>query len=427
VNRAAISAAKITQAAAVQASGWGERFQFFQPRNPACWVYLAGTAFGAFTLVQYYASGGAIYHPALFTGTFLFAIYLVPWLLFLRRQNRFTAQPAKLLAAAFLWGATAATFWVAVSANTAQLEIWAKLLGPTWSTQWGVGLTAAIDEETAKGLGLLLLLGMAPRLVRGAYDGFLIGAFLGLGFEISEDILYAYQGGQATFGVAQTQVAWQTFVARGVTGIVTHAVWSAVFCAGIMWILGRNRTDRRILGGLLALFLPVFFHFAYDDAPALVGGNPYYYLGFLLALGIASLVTLVVVRRLASRQERVWIRDVLAPEYAGGVVDAPLLAAFSGVGKDRRRYRKLLHSRRRARHLVAAAGDLAREIAHARGAESDRVVFARREVRRLRSAHPGSVPGPLLGPGLPPAPGPVPGLGTLPGPGPAPGREAVSS
>ena len=388
MTRPALSPAKNTQIAAIEASGWGERFRFFQLRNLAFWVYLIGVVFGTFALLQLYGSGGAIFHPALFAGVLLFAIYLLPWLLYLRRQNRFTAQPAKLLLAAFVWGATGATFWVAINANVALLEIWAKLFGPSWAAGWGAGLTAPINEEIAKGLGFLLLVGMAPRLVRGAYDGFIVGAFVGLGFQISEDVLYAYQGGQSTFGVAQVQVAAATFVQRGVTGIVTHALFSAIFCAGIMWVLGRTRGERRILGGLLAMFLAMFFHFAFDDAGALVGGRARYYWAFLLGLGIVEIGTLVIVRRVASRQERVWIRDVLAPEYQAGVVDAPLLAAFSGLRKDRRRFRKLLRSRRRARHLVTAAGDLAREIAHAHSDETNRVAFARREVLRLRFPHP---------------------------------------
>ena len=35
------------QAHAIEVSGWGERFEFFQPRNLCLWVYLALVGTGA--------------------------------------------------------------------------------------------------------------------------------------------------------------------------------------------------------------------------------------------------------------------------------------------------------------------------------------------------------------------------------------------
>jgi hypothetical protein len=66
------------------------------------------------------------------------------------------------------------------------------------------------------------------------------------------------------------------------------------------------------------------------------------------------------------------------------VVEPGLLDAVSGLRKDRKRYRKQLHSRRKSRHLVEAANDLAHEIALSGGAETPRVAHARAELLRLR-------------------------------------------
>ena len=57
--------------------------------------------------------------------------------------------------------------------------------------------------------------------------------------------------------------------------------------------------------------------------------------------------------------------------------------AVSGLRGNRKAFRKHVRSRRRARHLVEAAGDLAREIARAGGRETPRVAHARAEVARL--------------------------------------------
>ncbi len=371
-----------TQLEAIEQSGWGLPFRFWQPHNLSFWVYGLGVAAGGVTMWRYFGPAADFYGPALAAGVILFGLYLVPWLLFLRRQNRYTAQPGSLLLTGFLWGGAAATFWIALPANTAFLEIWTKLGGTTFAGNWGAGLTAPIDEEWAKALGLVLLIGLAPRLVRSAYDGFIIGAYIGLGFQVFEDVLYAFNNATQTFGVDQVGSALQIFFIRGLAGIVSHALFSAIFGAGLMWILGRTPGDRRIARGVLAVLLAMFFHFAWDDIGAMTGGG----LPSLLLLAIIEIATLLWIRRLASAQERVWIRALLAPEADAGVLSPELLAAVSGLRRQRRRLRRHLPSRRRAGHLVEAASDLAQEIARSQGRDTPSVQHARNELLRIRTA-----------------------------------------
>jgi RsiW-degrading membrane proteinase PrsW (M82 family) len=376
--------AKGAQLTAIEESGWGVPFRFFQPHNPSFWVYLLGVGTGAVGLIQFFGPRAESYGPALVSGIVLFGIYLVPWLLFLRRHNRYTAQPAGLLATGFAWGAVAATFWISLPANSALLELWSKAFGPAWASDWAAGLTAPIDEEFSKALGLILLIGLAPRLVRSAYDGFIIGAFIGLGFQVAEDLLYVVNGAEATFGVGQIGAALQTFLLRGLTGIVSHALFSAIFCAGVMWVLGRVPGDRKVARGVLTILTAMVFHFTWDDLGALSGGSALFPL-LVVVLGLFEIAVLSYVLRHAATQERAWTRDLLGPEVESGVVEPELLTAVSGLRKDRKHYRKQLHSRRKARHLIQAGSDLAHEIADARGAETPRVDHARAELLRLRT------------------------------------------
>ncbi|GLY50679.1 PrsW family intramembrane metalloprotease [Lentzea sp. NBRC 102530] len=381
-----ITDAKTAQLVAIEESGWGLPFRFVQPRNLAFWVYLVGVGGGALAILRYFGPGAHFYGPALTGGVLLFGLYLVPWLLLLRHQNRYTAQPAALLAAAFAWGGLAATFWIALPANTALLEIWSKVGGTEFASAWAAGLTAPINEEFAKALGLVLLIGLAPRLVRSAYDGFIIGAFLGLGFQVFEDVLYVYNGAAQTFGANQLASSFQIFVVRGATGIVSHALFSAIFCAGLMWVLGRTPGDRNVPRGLLTMLAAMVFHFAWDDMGGLSGGVAVLAVLVPFVIVVVELLTLFSVLRRAARQERVWIRQILGPESE--VVDPALLSAVSGLRRDRKAFRKLVHDRRRARHLQEAAADLAREIARARGQETAEVAHARAEVLRLRGVRP---------------------------------------
>jgi protease PrsW len=372
------------QLAAIEQSGWGVPYRFLQPHNLAFWVYLVGVGAGAVTMFRYFGPGADFYGPALAAGVLLFGLYLIPWLLFLRRQNRYTAQPGGLLLTGFLWGGVAATFWIALPANSALLEIWTKIGGTAFASDWGAGLSAPINEEFSKALGLVLLIGLAPRLVRSAYDGFIIGAFIGLGFQVFEDVLYAYNSALQTFGVGQVGSALQIFFIRGLAGIVSHALFSAIFCAGLMWILGRAPDDRRVVRGVLTILMAMAFHFAWDDMSAFGATGV---LAFLLPFLIAAveLIALFYVRRHAAVQERAWIRALLQPEADAGVVDPGLLAAVSGLRRERRTYRRQLRSRRKARHLLEAASDLAHAIAQARGVDDRTVAHARAELLRLRS------------------------------------------
>ncbi|TQS41330.1 PrsW family intramembrane metalloprotease [Cryptosporangium phraense] len=375
------------QLSAIEESGWGTPYRFVQLTNPAFWVYLIGVGAGAVGLFKFFAPAVGPYSAALTSGIVLFAIYLGPWLLLLRHHNRYTAQPGGLLATGFVWGGVAATFWIALPANDALLEVWSKVLGPATASDWGAGLTAPINEEWSKGLGLILLIGLAPRLVRSAYDGFIIGAYIGLGFQVFEDVLYVYNNATSTFGADQLSSTLSVFALRGVAGIVSHALFSAIFCAGVMWVLGRVPEDRKFGRGVLACLVAMFFHFSWDDAGALAGGVDWLavVLPWLVLLPV-ELAVLFFVLRHAATTERGWTRALLEPEVAAGVVDADLLTAVSGLRRDRKRYRKHLGSRRRARHLIEAAGDLAHEIATARGEDTPRVQHARAELLRLREA-----------------------------------------
>jgi RsiW-degrading membrane proteinase PrsW (M82 family) len=375
---------KAAQLAAIERSGWGQPFKLIQPHNPAFWVYAFAVGAGAVSIFKVFAPAFGPYRLAVTSGIVFFAIYLIPWLLFLRRQNRYTAQPAGLLATGFVWGGSAAAFWIALPANTATLETWSKVLGPATAGDWAAALTAPINEEWGKALGLIILIGLAPRLVRSAYDGFIIGAFIGLGFQVFEDVLYAYNNATSSFGVGQLQSSLLILLIRGFTGITSHALYSAVFCAGVMWILGRAPGERNVPRGVICCPLAMGLHFAWDAAGPLAGGSEVFsfILPYLILMPLGIIILLWVLRH-AATTERGWVRDLLAPEAETGVLDPALLTAVSGLRRDRKRFRKQVRSRRRARHLMEAATDLAQEIAGAGGTETPRVAHARSELLRV--------------------------------------------
>jgi hypothetical protein len=133
------------------------------------------------------------------------------------------------------------------------------------------------------------------------------------------------------------------------------------------------------------MLMAMVFHFTWDDMGGLSGGTALYIV-LLVAFAAIELAALFYVLRHAASRERAWTRDLLEPEVEAGVVDPGLLDAVSGLRKERKKYRKQLHSRRKSRHLIEAANDLAHEIALADGADTRRVAHARAELVRLREA-----------------------------------------
>ncbi|MGO9154634.1 PrsW family intramembrane metalloprotease [Mycobacterium sp.] len=379
---------------ALDLSGWGRGFRFYQPRNLAFWGYLLLVATGAISFGSLLARDYNAYGQAIGLAVTLFAIYAAFFWWFTVRIDRYAKLPAKLMVVAFLWGGFAATWSMAGSANAAILALYAKAFGQAWALDWGAGLAAPFTEEPAKGVGLLLLITLAPRQVRTAFDGFILGAFIGLGFQIIEDVAYALTSAGSQFGANQVGASLATIVLRMVSGVGAHIVYSAIFCAGLIYLLGRPAEPRRIGRGLLLMVAAMLLHGAWDTMTAFAGLSPLAMLGFIVAVIVTALVIAARVYSVTVTRERGFLRDVMAPEEARKVITASELEAMTGDHKARRAYRRAGRTRggrKRARYVLNAGYDLAGALATARGAETDPVWFARAEVGRVRAGLPSPV------------------------------------
>ncbi len=372
-------------------SGWGRRFTFYQPRNFAFWGYLVLVGIGIFVSASRLGRDFNAYSQAIVLAVTSFAIYAALFWWFVQRIDHYAKLPAKLMVVAFLWGGFAATWTMAANANDAILALYAKAFGQSWALDWGAGLSAPFTEETAKGSGLLLLIALAPRLVRTAFDGFILGAFIGLGFQIIEDIVYAMTSAGSQFGANQIGASIGTIILRMVSGVAAHILYSAIFCAGLIYLLGRPAEPRRIGRGLLLVATPMLLHGIWDSLAAIAGPSTLTLAGLLIAVIAIALVIAVRVYELTVKRERDFMRDVMTPEEARNVITAAELDAMAGNRNARKAYRKASRNRRerkRARYVLNAAYDLADELAAAHGADTDRVRFARGELGRIRAGVP---------------------------------------
>ncbi|MFE6304369.1 PrsW family intramembrane metalloprotease [Nocardiopsis sp. NPDC057823] len=259
------------------------------------------------------------------------------WLFRRIRPVRAPDPAASLVAVA--WGLTAATGG-ALLANSALTGVWSKTLGLEFSAVWGAAMTAPFNEELFKLAGIVLVAVAFPRAVRGPVDGFVIGALVGLGFEVTENLIYGLNTVVEAGGVNGGLAVAQTAVLRVLlTGLGSHWAMSAVAGAGVGllaaagWLPG----GRRVLGASVLVLTAMAMHWLFDSP--LLDGFAGIVFKVLLNFGIAMAVYFAARHTYRRRVRRAL---ALEAEEAG-------LRRSAAVALARRR------ARRRALHEVPEA------------------------------------------------------------------------
>ena len=312
-----------------------------------------------------------------------FGLLAVAYLWFIHYEDRYTTVPRKLAAAGFVWGAVAAIGAFALLGNDAVMNLYAKTFGASFAFDWGAALTAPINEELAKGAGILLLLTLAPRLIRSPFDGLIVGALVGLGFQISEDISYAFIGAANAFG--DVGAAWATIIARTLASIPSHWMFSGIFGAGLVWFIGRPEVPARKGLGAGLMLTAMLMHGLWNASSAIGGGSAF---AWIVPTTVACVLigVFVWVYKTTVPVEREWMRELMAPEVQLGVVTPAELDALAGSRSTLKRYLRTQPSRRRAEHVLEAERELAHQIARDGGAETAAVQQARAAVAQARAA-----------------------------------------
>ena len=105
-------------------------------------------------------------------------------------------------------------------------------------------VTGPLVEETGKGVGVLVLILAARKLLTRPAQGGVLGALVGLGFAWGEDVGYyvsALEDGMSGL--------WESFLARALLGAYGHAIFTGVFGYALAWAVLRAQN---VLVGLLA-------------------------------------------------------------------------------------------------------------------------------------------------------------------------------
>ncbi|MHB1224025.1 MAG: PrsW family intramembrane metalloprotease [Gemmatimonadaceae bacterium] len=231
--------------------------------------------------------------------------------------DRYEPEPARMLATTFLWGASVAVFLSLVINSTAAGLADAMLGG--MGDQFAALFTAPLVEEGAKGLALLLVFLQERDEFDNVTDGVVYAAMVGLGFAMTENVLY--------YGRAMTTVPgdpWPIFVLRGLASPFAHPLFTAMIGIGLGIARERGRGGRDlVLIPLVGSIAAVVLHTAWNLSASLDILAPAY----LLVMVPVFAGTLLVVRDSLRRESRV-IREQLAHLNACGTITDDDMAAL---------------------------------------------------------------------------------------------------
>ena len=107
-------------------------------------------------------------------------------------------------------------------------------------------LTGPVVEETGTGLGALVLIVAARKVLERPAQGGAIGALVGMGFAWGEDVGYyvsALEDGMSGL--------WESFLVRAILGAYAHAIFTGVFGYALAWaFLRANNAMRAVVVGI---------------------------------------------------------------------------------------------------------------------------------------------------------------------------------
>lgn len=245
----------------------------------------------------------------------LIVVALVWWI------DRYDREPLHLVAMVFLWGAS-----VAPLMTVATYELIDRTLGGFEGTSAlasvGIGFVTPLVEELSKGLAVVLIVVFSSKFDNPT-DGVVYGTAVGLGFAVSENVIYGISAGthlHSATGIL-ILVGGRTLMSAGV-----HALSSAAFGGFLGHAVLSGRKLNKILWATVGLLAAITLHGSWNLAlmwygPVGEGGSPRMWLAALPALYLIYVMTLA----LFLHSEHRILKRQLGDEVALGLVPSWVL------------------------------------------------------------------------------------------------------
>jgi len=253
---------------------------------------------------------------------FVLAVILVSSCVFLyflaiKGVDRYEPEPWWLLALCFFWGALGATFFSIIFGSIGSFVVSSAVGAGALANGLSASFVAPWVEESFKGVFLLVVWTASALWLReldGPLDGAIYGGVIGLGFTLTEDVLYitsaTAKAGAVGFGA--------TFVLRTIFGGLGHATFTAMTGLGVGIAAETRSTALKFVAPIGGWLAAVGLHSLHNFLVSFFG------LGGLILkfiiFGIFVLLFFALLYALAFRDRGI-VRRTLADEV--GVLLAP--------------------------------------------------------------------------------------------------------
>src|SRR5438034_136647 len=224
--------------------------------------------------------------------------------------DRYEAEPLWMLATAFFWGALVAVL-VAFIFNTS-LSIIAAVA--THNAQVGEAFGAVISAPIVDDAVEFILFLWKKDEFDGIVDGIVYAGMVGLGFAMTENVLYygrAVQGGLEglTF----------IFILRGMAAPFSHPLFTSMTGIGLGWSRQSNNGFVKVVAPVVGFMLAILMHATWNGS-AVFGGGVGFFVAYFVIMGPAFIITLMVIF-FSLRREGRSVQQFLYPDYQRGFFD----------------------------------------------------------------------------------------------------------
>ncbi len=288
-------------------------------------------------------------------------------------SDRYEKEPKRLLAAAFLWGAIPAL----ITALVVELffELPPQLIGSEALEALRLGIVAPLLQEILKAAAVMLVYWRCRDEFDNVLDGILYGAMTGFGFAMTGNLI-SYVGSFAVWGPTGLNA---TVFAEGLLNRLNHALYSAVFGAGLGWGRLHPKRSRRWAVPVAALAGAAAVHALHNwVSQRMLGLNL-----ITVAVALAGLGAMIAVALWSLRRQR----RVLTAARAGKVPDSLYRDLPRAGGRSRAGWRALRRGGPaawlRTQKLLQLCAELAFKLRQQRrGREAPRTPETIEELRR---------------------------------------------
>lgn len=284
------------------------------------------------------------------------------------RLDRYEREPWTAVLAAFGWGAVASVLLALILELISGSVLLAAIGDRDAASVLTLAVGAPLIEETVKGIALLGLLWFFRGEFDDVLDGLVYGALIGLGFAMTENIVYL----GSEYIDAGAKALGELFVARVIIDGFGHAVYTATTGAAVGWTRARYRQGvARYVVPVIGWSLAVLQHALWNGSLLAIGGfygDRVSVLRVVLIQGplftLPAVIVIWLIARFSGNKELAIIKEQLALEVAGGVLTPREFQVLTSNELRRQALRDAgryggREGKRRQRRFFQAAAELA--------------------------------------------------------------------